>query len=679
MKRPLSHIGFSVAITLLVLNLIGNKYVLIIMIGLAVILAASLVLSKFRKALSVPLCVGGALLGCVIFACTYSASVEPQLMLDNKTCNAEFYIVDLAQKNNTQYVYTVKTKKIECDNAPQNIKLRIKSKDKIEAENYQVISGKLKFNKISDNSFDSYGSWSDDIYLSSKLYNYKVKDEYVRSLNSKVLDVRQNIIDTIGTSLLGDSGGLATALLIGDKSNLSKNAYNDFKLAGVTHIMAVSGMHLVVLSSVFVFILKKLRVNQQLRVIIIIPLVLFYIALAGFSKSVIRAGILMIVLLIGELFKRKSDSLNSLGLAVLILCFNPFVVCDVGAVLSVLSTLSLITLYPLLDKWMMKYKILRKPVIKAVSQSICISLSVMLYTLPVLYVFFGYISLASVIANVVLVPIGSMAMILSMLLYVSSFVPFVHPIFVFLTKIVCGLMLKITSILADLPFAIAPLDDNLYVILAAAFLIVGIAFLTGNKRNIKSATILVSLIIAFSVFTPLTFKDNSEKIMICKNNAVLISSEGKTMVTGLKDYDDYYSIQNYLFKNNLNCDIIVLSNSFEDNKYNIMLAHKFNPEIIVSFGDEMSLYQMPRTQVLDGTKEDVFFNENIKVDYLDDDGHFYDVKINGFTISNSKYSNCDIAVSNKFVRDCNGCIDLSQSNVVYCLGDNKTFSVRRVD
>lgn len=679
MKRAFCHIGFSVAITLLVLNLIGIHYVIIIMIGLAVILTASLVLSKFRKALSVPLCIGGALLACVIFSCTYNASVEPQLRLDNQTCNAEFYIVDLPQKNNKQYVYTVKTKKIESNNAPQNVKIKIKSREKIDAKNYQMVSAKLKFNKVSDNAFNSYGMWSDDVYLSAKIYDYEVKDEYVKSLNSKVLDVRQDIIDTIGSSLLGDSGGLATALLIGDKSNLSKNAYNDFKLSGVTHIMAVSGMHLVVLSSVFMFVLKILRVNQRLRVIIIIPFIFFYIALAGFSKSVIRAGILMTVLLIGELFKRKSDSLNSLGLAVLILCFNPFVVCDVGAVLSVLSTLSLVTLYPLLDRWTMKYKFLRKPVIKGVVQSVITSLSVMLFTLPVLYIFFGYVSLSSIIANIVLVPIGSAAMILSLLLYISSFVPFIEPIFVVLTNFVCNLMLKITGAFAELPFAIAPLSDNLYIILAASFLIIGFAFFTNNKKNIENTAILVSVIIALSVFNPYILKSDNEKIFVCKNNAVLICSEGKTLVTGLKDYDDYYSIQNYLFKNNMNCDTIVLSNSLEDNKYNIMLAQKFNPQQIISFGDEESLYQMPRTQVIDGTRDKIYFNDSIVIDYLDDEGMYYDVKMNGFTISNSKYSKSDISISNKFVQDCNGRIDLSQSNVVYCLNDDNTFSVRRVD
>ena len=154
MKRVFAHIGFSIATTLVVLNLIDIAYIPIILMGLVVIFATSLILQKYRQALTVPVCVMSAIFACVVFLGVYNGDAKPQLQLDGKEANASFYIVDLPKQNGDSYIYTVKTTQIDCDNSPQNIKLRVYSDEKLKAQPYQILYGNLKVNSLADNAFD---------------------------------------------------------------------------------------------------------------------------------------------------------------------------------------------------------------------------------------------------------------------------------------------------------------------------------------------------------------------------------------------------------------------------------------------------------------------------------------------------------------------------------------------
>lgn len=168
MKRIFTHIGFSTAVTLLVINLLPVKSISLIMLGLAVLSAASLVIFKGKEK-AVFVCLISGVFACGVFLCTYNATVAPQLSLDSAEADTEFYITDIAKiDDDGNYVYTVKTTKINCDGAPQNIKLHVKSTRKINADYYETVKGKLKFYSIADNASSSYGYWGEKIFLSAK-------------------------------------------------------------------------------------------------------------------------------------------------------------------------------------------------------------------------------------------------------------------------------------------------------------------------------------------------------------------------------------------------------------------------------------------------------------------------------------------------------------------------------
>ena len=125
MKRPFAHIGFTLAISLIIVNLIPFEIVKFVMVGLAILFVASLMLCYIRKSLSVPICIGTALFACFIFIVSVNLVVAPQQTLDDKTVDASFYIISTEETNNNEYIYVAKTDKINDDNAPQNIKFRL--------------------------------------------------------------------------------------------------------------------------------------------------------------------------------------------------------------------------------------------------------------------------------------------------------------------------------------------------------------------------------------------------------------------------------------------------------------------------------------------------------------------------------------------------------------------------
>ena len=123
----------------------------------------------------------------------------------------------------------------------------------------------------------------------------------------------------IGRLMTHDSASISRAVLLGDKYALSKSARHDFARTGTTFLIVVSGMHLSILCGFIAFLLKLMRVKRLFRAAAVAAIVIGFVFLTGFSRSVIRAGIMTVIACGGMVIHRKSDSLNSMGVAALAL------------------------------------------------------------------------------------------------------------------------------------------------------------------------------------------------------------------------------------------------------------------------------------------------------------------------------------------------------------------------
>lgn len=572
MKRVFAHIGFSFAITLIVLNFLKIEAAFVILAIAGVAFAVSVLIRKTRRSLSVPLCMFMAVLACSIFISNYFCSFLPQKNLDGETVHADFHIVDLEEQKNDVYIYTVKTSLIDKENVPQKIKLTIQSESKIEAEYYQNIGGTIKLRLVAENGFDSYGSFGNGIFLSGKLLDYSVTDENVFSINKFILNQRENIKSFVNANIKSPESAIITALLIGDKSDLPNQINENFKYSGVSHIMAVSGLHLAIFCGAVSFLLKKLKFPRAAQVLITLLCVVIYMSLAGFSKSILRAGIMMIILLCGRLLKERSDSLNSLGMAVFFICLNPFAVTDAGALLTVTAVLGIIVINPLLVRLYKPKMLLAGYVYKTV----CASLSVFITTLPVICITFGYVSLFGILLNIVMIPLAQAALISSFLMILCGKI---YPLLFILSRLCrlfASIMLLITEKTAAIPYAVADISENkFFLAIGAVFIFFGIAFLFYRKRLLKHTAVIAVAIFTIVIILSDFIGYNSiyvKEINGYYTSSVVVYNKKNAVIIGVDDSLQYYSVSNMIKSKNLSVSMIVDINNSD---YSKRLANKF--------------------------------------------------------------------------------------------------------
>ena len=560
MKRTFAVIGFSFGITLFILNVFGAgfaKYAAVALLGLFLVVLA---VPHYRKITALPVCTGTALFACAMFMCAYYTVALPQLELSGRYADVTLYLTSLGEKTASGYSYTARVIGMNIPNAPRDITIRLFSYDQIPAAGYQVIEGRVKYLPTAQNGFSSYGLWGKNVFLSARLNTYNVTDEHIASPIRRILEMRYNIINMYGTSVGGDAGALSAGLLVGDRSHMSSELKDAFKLAGASHMTAVSGLHLGAVTGFFAYIFRLCGVKRRVSAPILIVIIVFYCALSGFSKSVVRAGIMLTVVLVGTMLKRHADALNSLGFALFLICINPFAVCDIGTLLTTCSMLAIIVVYPIIEQKRVadiQLKKLNKPISKVLSyllEMLLLSVAITLCCLPVTCVFFGYFSVVGVFLNVIMVPLGSLAVSLSL---IGSFLSWI-PVFPLAVKGVNTLVIKLIYLAAGSHFAVFNATDGFYILVAALMLIVGICAVISPK-NIKKALVFSLVMITGAIVIISAYDYNCSHIYITESGAAAVCTKDKTVVLCTDSKTDFYELDTFLVSRKRSVDSIYTS------------------------------------------------------------------------------------------------------------------------
>ncbi len=218
--------------------------------------------------------------------------------------------------------------------------------------------------------------------------------------------VRERIENTVmnfhGTS---SSKGFVTALLTGSTEKLDEDVQDAFRLTGISHILAVSGLHVGIFLSFFIVVSRGIGRNKISRAIFMTILVIMYVILIGERASVFRAAVMSVVSYIMFAMKRRSDSLMNLMIAGLLICsVNPYYVTDLGFQLSFMATLGLVLFMEFL-----KYPVVTVPV------------TATLFMLPFTLYSFNTVSFTTLFANVIGVFLVPFVILTG---YIGLFIPF---------------------------------------------------------------------------------------------------------------------------------------------------------------------------------------------------------------------------------------------------------------
>ncbi len=547
MKRIFAFIGFADAVTLIVLNIAGISICKYIMAAAAVLFIISLLLKKTRQAKVLPVVFGSALFACFIFMTVTYNTVAPADNLNGKTLNADFEIVDIYEKSDSgNYVYTVKTKSIAGSDAPQNIKVALFSKEEINADYYQKVSASLKFFSFADNGFDSYGNYGKGIYICASLSDYDVKNEIRKPVNYYIINLRLRIKEILNENFSDDVSALAVSIFTGDKSGLSADVINNFKICGVSHVMAVSGIHVTVICMGIYYFLKAIGCPKNLTVIVSLFFLFIYMGVADFRKSVLRAGIMMAVILLSRLISSQSDSLNSLGFAVFLICLNPFAVTDISALLTVCAVLGITVIMPELEK----LYTFENRLLKYISEISLISVSITVATVPVLWIFFKSVSIMGIVLNIIFIPLFQIALSAVLIFVIFSLGGFSAGISKVVVDFSINLMLEITAFSAEhFSFLLLDLSGNLFgIAIAAVFLFMGIYLIVFKSVNTNLLSMFITVVFAVSMCVNYYNINTQTYLYIAENGGVIVYNRDCLAAFDVENNSDKYVIRQALIK-----------------------------------------------------------------------------------------------------------------------------------
>lgn len=332
---------------------------------------------------------------------------------------------------------------------------------------------------------------------------------------SAVNDLRERIAAVLSVSaeLSGGDAGLAGTLFVGDKTQLDGIVRRDFVYVGISHLLAVSGTHLSVLIGGLELILKRLTLHKTPRTIILIAVTVLYMGLTGFSASVLRAGLMLILYQLSYFVGREADRVTALFVSVAaIITVSPFAAADVGLLLSFSAMLACITavdappqkLTDALARFAAKGRAARalSAFIRSVMLNLIMSLYSILFTLPVMWLNFGRVSL--------LAPLGTLALLvpITLILYLIPFslltfrIPWLWGVFAYPCSWLCRLSAKIVALIAKIDGAemLLPVSDAVTAIVLAVIVICITMILVLPKRYGTAAGCVAALVfVALSV------------------------------------------------------------------------------------------------------------------------------------------------------------------------------------
>lgn len=358
-----------------------------------------------------------------------------------------------------------------------------------------------------------------------------------------------------------DTASLFSSLLLGNDNLLDPSIKRDFSRLGISHVLAVSGMHITIIVTLIGLVMRFLRVNCYAKNIILILTTIFFVALTGFSDSAVRAGIMVTIAYLILLTGRFADTITALFLSVSIIClFSPFSIFSVSLSLSFLAMLGCLIGYKLARK--IKIKIKNKAlryIVHSIKTIIITTLVVIGFTLPVTFSVFGSLSLLSPLANLLIAPIFNLLIYFAPILLALIGIPYVGIPFVHLAQRLSWLSLLIVEHTANFKGIVLPTFSHLQYGGMILIIVSFIVLMFIKKKHLRYGLIL-TLVGVFTFFggSLINFIDKQSNVYITTysrgtNDFIFLESENdlnvidisKTSTTSARQASSVISSLNY--------------------------------------------------------------------------------------------------------------------------------------
>ncbi len=555
MRRPAFIAGFSYLCALIIANYLNSVLfcIMVIILSIALLLISIFTLRKYKYFNFILIILISVIVSLTSFAFTYNLFYAPDLKFEGLDCEMECELVEEPYLSGENYVYIVKPISLNFNAINRNSfgKVKLLSKIKLDVSPFDTFKCAIGFYESENYSLFDYKTFnrSRGINLVGKCIKFPYEITSPKGIKNPyyyAIQIRKYFGSICDKYIGKDEGAFVKGIVIGDRTDLSKKINNDVQISGLSHIMAVSGMNLTFFIGFLLMLFDLLTIKRKITYIVCISCAIVIATVAGLSGSVFRALLMLIIFYGGMLFFKESDTVNSLGASVLILCLiSPFSAVDISLLLSTFATLGIILLSkPITSKLIKLFKVKKINFFNAtIFEAFATSVSATIFTAPFIALAFGYLSFVSLFANLLAVFPVVITFLMGVLTSLFSFFYYLAIIPAFISKICSIFLIKLTSILASFNYSYI-YSNRWYLYLFSAIIILFVMYKYLAKNPIKFRSVTVTLValaffltcftfdlILLPIYSPLKIKvidvGQADSIAIIKNKkAVLVDGGG---------------------------------------------------------------------------------------------------------------------------------------------------------
>lgn len=448
-----------------------------------------------------------------------------------KEVQIEGVIVDADHTSASYSLVTVKTVKINEKRDTHRLSV-IASKDTISGLNVgDKITAKITITSIREDEYKSFYISNGISAAVDEINEITVNERNTKTIGAIFSSMRLKVCDRLRNLTNKRTGDFLSALLTGERSAVDPAISLSFSRTGTTHILALSGAHLVILSYALSLVLKSLGLRKRIGTIVTAVAVTFYVPFTGMSSSVTRAGVMLLISSLIFLVERRSDGPTTLMLSVfLIVLAQPFAIYDISLWLSALATLGLILLSSLLKRRGKRERLPRRMWKAFVTASLASVFAISASFIISLLFFDGFSTLA-LPATLVISILTEALMYISLLALICGRIIPLGKLLISLSN----LTFEVADWLSSFEYAYITFDFVLIKIIAIILIVAFMYLLLFSTKNHRRLSILVLTVI----FLALNTVGIAQSAIVKNQDGVIFYSDERCNVITVRSDGEY--------------------------------------------------------------------------------------------------------------------------------------------
>ena len=558
-KRLFAYLGITMLFTFTAVFYFGLWGVIAACVCAAVFFAAAfLYRGRNRNKSACVLIAFVIMVSLIVFSVYDNSFKEKAEKYDWKTVDITAVALENGYENYGSYYYELKTEAVNGES--ESIKLLLKTNYDIGLEYRDKIEAKVALRSNDTGYYKSrnyvYTAYSEEFSL-----DCKITKEENKGIRYIPIMLRENLVRALRRLMPDVEGEMCAAMTFGVRSELNKEVYSLVSRSGLSFFVVVSGLHMSIIVMAIMALLKPLERNKLLnkvRYILTVIVILTYMGITGFTPSVVRSGVMIIISVVATAIFRQSEKYNNLGLAALILtACNPYAVGDAGLLLSFASVFGIFYLKPRITGrtvsaidtksaearrllkatnirariFEYKTRLIYNRIMRWLVNAFAISLSATAVIAPLTLLFFGTASPFVVVFGVVLTPFVTAMILCSMLAAVCCFIPVLSSaafVAAFPAWLCCNVFLRITGAINNAEWWMLFIDRDIVLVISAVTAVAAIAAaLFSKKPNVKvPAAVALSLLLICGVSVKTAHSSSLALRLLSAGNGTVIQLSG---------------------------------------------------------------------------------------------------------------------------------------------------------